>query len=409
MSKRIIQDIVRNPVRSKVTKSSAESLLRASNGVKKKRGIIKWLSIIFAIIIAIVLGKIVLSNFSSVTIRITPKEEFLDIDSQLKANRGTGASNLPFEIMQIEHEESQALTATGSSKEGQKAKGQILIYNTTSSDQRLVSQTRFETPDGKIYRIQEPVNVPGNGSLEVTVYADKPGPEYNIGLVDFTIPGFKGTSKYEKIYGRSKTEMAGGATGTISLVSEDDINNARNALKQKIENYLRENISKQIPDGYLFYPGALKIDFSDSADNPQVGDAVSSPAGQFIFKEKGEAVGFLLKKDNLSKILALNYVQGQGDNINLINPEKLEFLLLSTNPDNTEITFNLKGKGNFVWDVDTDSLIRELMSVQGKNYTAVFSNYPNIEKAEIIFKPSWWRSMPKNQKRVHLEIIYKNE
>jgi len=428
MPKRIIQDIIINSVRSKSPRATAESLTRASNGVKKEvREVVKkepprprtrkrilpkiifWLCFIVAVI---VLGKTSLSNFSSATIRITPNQGFINIDSQLKADRGTGAGNLAFEIMQIEQEESQVLTATGISKEGRKAKGQIIIYNTTPSDQKLVSQTRFEAPDGKIFRIQESVNVPGNGSLEATVYADKPGPEYNSGLVDFTIPGFKGTPKYEKIYGRSKTEMAGGATGTIPVVSEDDIddiNNARNALKQKIENYLTENISKQIPNDYLFYPGALKIDFSDSADNPRVDASVASPAGQFTFKEKGKATGFLFKKDDLAKVLALNYIQGQEDNINLINPDKLEFILLSRNVDDTEITFNLKGRGHFAWNIDTDSLIKALLDVKDKNYTAVFGNYPNIEKAEIIFKPSWWRSLPKKQNRIHLEIIYKNE
>jgi hypothetical protein len=403
MPKRIIQDIIikKSPIKKEPP--------RPPSPIARKRilpRIIFGLCIIAAVI---VLGKTALSNFSSATIRITPNQEFINIDSQPKANRGAGASNLVFEIMQIEHEESQASTATGISKEGQKARGQIVLYNTTSIAQKLVSQTRFEAPDGKIFRIQEPVNVPGNGFIEAVVYADKPGPEYNTGLADFTIPGLKGTPKYEKIYGRSKTEMAGGATGTISVVSEDDINNVRNALKQKIENYLTENISKQIPDGYLFYHGALKIDFSDDASNPKAGDSAGQSTGAFTFKEKGGATGFLLKKDDLSKVLAANYIQGQGDNINLINSDKLEFTLLSINSDNTEITFSLKGRGHFARNIDTDSLIKVLMDVKDKNYTAVFGDYPNIEKAEIIFKPSWWRYVPKNQNRIHLEIIYKNE
>jgi hypothetical protein len=386
MPKKIIQDIIINPVRSKTTKSSAESLIRASNGVKKKRGIIKWLSIIFAIIIAIVLGKIILTNVSSATIKITPRQEFIDIDSQLK---------LGFEIMQIEHEESQIVPATGISKEGQKARGRIVIYNTySSSPQKLVSQTRFETPDGKIYRIQEQVSVPGNDSLEATVYADKPGPEYNIGLVDFTIPGFKGTPRYEKIYGRSKTEMKGGALGTSQVVSEEDIKNTRNNLKQKIENYLKENLSKQKPDGYLLYKNAVKIDFSENLDGSTLA-------------EKGKAVGFLIKKNDLSKVLAENYISAGRNDVNIINLDELKFNLLSGNTDDTEITFNLKGRGYFVWNVDADSLVRDLMNAKDKNYTAVFSNYPNIEKAEIIFKPSWWHSMPSDKSGIYVETIYK--
>lgn len=355
----------------------------------KRGGLFKKIFWLCIVIVIIFLGGVILANFSSAVVKITPHQEFIDIDKQLK---------LIFETSQLEREESQTSLATGVAINGQRAKGQIIVYNTQSVSQRLITQTRFETPDGKIYKTQNAIVIPAKGSLETTVYADNPGPEYNIGLTDFTIPGFKGTSRYEKVYGRSKTEMKGGAKENSLIVSEKDIANAKNDLRQKIENYLREKINQQKPAEYLLYKNALEIDFNDNSFGPKAGDVID----RFILKEKGRGTGFLLKKSDLSKALTEN-----KKNVTVINLEDLDFNLLSKNATTTEITFTLKGKAHLVWDVNTDSLVSSLLDIEDKNYKAVFEKYPEIERVEIIFKPVWWNWIPDEKSRIHFEIVLK--
>ncbi|MBU4223881.1 hypothetical protein KJ934_01505 [Patescibacteria group bacterium] len=405
MAKKIIQDILtvkkeKMPPRIIVAEPEKlkEEILRSRGRGKKTLKIIFWISLA-AIFIAL-LG-MVLDAFASATVKIIPRQEFIAIDSTFKAVRGSEAGDLKFEIAQMDYELSQQSYATGISDGGKKASGRIVIYNQYSSDaQKLVAQTRFESPEGKIYRIQEPVVVPGFGSVEAAVYADKDGEEYNTGLVDFTIPGFKGNPRYEKIYARSKTDIK--VKESSLTVTDEDIDRARNSLKKKIEDYLMENILKQEPSGYLPYKDAIKIDFEDDVSNPQT--------GKFIFKEKGKAVRFLINDGDLSKVLAKKYIsENKNADIEVANIENLEFKLISRNADDTEFSFNLKGKAHFVWGVDSSALVNNLMNAQDKDYLAVFRDYPYIEKAELFFKPSWWQTMPKNKSRVHIEIILKNE
>ncbi|MCX6731784.1 MAG: hypothetical protein NTX55_02225 [Candidatus Parcubacteria bacterium] len=385
MAKKIIQDVL---IKQKKEKPKPVQETKVKN--IGKRSFLKKIFWFCFIVVIISLGGVILVNFSSAVVKITPHQEFINIDKQLSLN---------FETIQLEKEDSQAGPATEVATGGQKARGQIIIYNTYSSkSQKLTDQTRFETPDKKIYKTLGAVVVPGNGSLEVLVYADKTGPEYNIGLKDFTIPGFKGTPKYTKIYGRSKTEMSGGTNQDALIISKKDIDNAKNNLKQKIENYLKENITQQKPAEYLLYKNALKIDFSDDSSNPKVGDI----ANNFIFKEKGKAIGFLLKKSDLSKALAEN-----RENASVVNLEDLNFNFLSENATATEITFTLKGTAHLVWNVDTNSLVGSLLNIKDKNYKAVFEKYPDIERAEIVFKPVWWTWMPHDKSRLHFEIVLK--
>lgn len=413
MAKKIIQDILtvkkeKMPPRIIVAEPEKlkEEILRSRGRGKKTLKIIFWISLA-AIFIAL-LG-MVLDAFTSATVKIIPRQEFVAIDSTFKAVRGSEAGDLEFEIAQMDYELSQQSYATGISDGGKKASGRIIIYNQYSSDaQKLVAQTRFESPEGKIYRIQEPVVVPSFGSVEAAVYADKDGEEYNTGLVDFTIPGFKGNPRYEKIYARSKTDIK--VKESSLTVTDEDIDRARNSLKKKIEDYLMENILKQEPSGYLPYKDAIKIDFEDDVSSPQAGEASDPQTGKFIFKEKGKAVRFLINDGDLSKVLAKKYIsENKNADIEVANIENLEFKLISRNADDTEFSFNLKGKAHFVWGIDSSALVNNLMNAQGKDYLAVFRDYPYIEKAELFFKPSWWQTMPKNESRVHIEIILKNE
>jgi len=96
-----------------------------------------------------------------------------------------------------------------------RAYGTMTIFNDTDIPQRFIRNTRFESPNGKIFRIPQSVTIPaktGNvpGSITSTVFADTTGPEYNIPPTNFTVPGFKGTDRYNLFYGRSYQPMSGG-------------------------------------------------------------------------------------------------------------------------------------------------------------------------------------------------------
>ncbi len=406
MSKRIISDIVKKIKPIEVKKSSAVKTIKTP----KLPWLKLFLGIVFVIIFLLVIN-FFMGVFSSASVKAVPVQEFADIDLNLKGSRDSNSKNLPFEIVQVDHQETQKIISTGAQTNGQKAKGQIVVYNTFSSaSQTLIKNTRFEAPDGKIYRTEKTIVVPVNGSIEATVYADKAGEDYNIGLTDFFIPAFKeqgDTERFKKIYGRSKTSMTGGSSGTSYVLTEEDIMKAKNELEGRIKNYLMEMISKEKPVDYVFFQNGIVVDFDDIGNNPKPGDQ----GREFDYGEKGTATGFLLKKEELDNEIIGSYLNvNLAGKVSVINLDKLEFKLLNSNKENTEINFNLKGRAHFVWKTDADALISDLMKMNADgDYNLVFKKYPGIESAEIVFKPSWWRYIPKKQNRIHLEIILKNE
>ena len=402
MPRKIIKDVF---LRNKEERPLVEEL--EMEKTKKSRFLFK-LTISFLILILFgAFGFVALNRVSTAAINIFPYKETLTVDSRLRARANTTADGLQFEIAQLSAEESGLVTATGITSGGQKASGKITVYNNYgSAPQKLIANTRFETSDGKVYRIKGAISVPGMGVLEATVYADQAGEEYNIGPSDFTLPGLKGGARFEKVFAKSKSAMSGGSSGNARVVKKEDIDSARTAVNEKLKNRLTETLSKQKPEGYVLFANAVKIEYIENADNPKVGDSVGR---SMAFKTKGSAAGYLFKKDDLAKALADDNSGDlkkapKNETVAVDNVEALDFSLISADAKNKEITVRLKGDADFVWTVDTAKLLEEIINYKGKDYTSVFQNYPAIEKAAIVQSPKWWPRFPKDKSKIKINI-----
>ena len=402
MPRKIIKDVF---LRNKEERPLVEEL--EMEKTKKSRFLFK-LTISFLILILFgAFGFVALNRVSTAAINIFPYKETLTVDSRLRARANTTADGLQFEIAQLSAEESGLVTATGITSGGQKASGKITVYNNYgSAPQKLIANTRFETSDGKVYRIKGAISVPGMGVLEATVYADQAGEEYNIGPSDFTLPGLKGGARFEKVFAKSKSAMSGGSSGNARVVKKEDIESVRTAVNEKLKNRLTETLSKQKPEGYVLFANAVKIEYIENADNPKVGDSVGR---SMAFKTKGSAAGYLFKKDDLAKALADDNSGDlkkapKNETVAVDNVEALDFSLISADAKNKEITVRLKGDADFVWTVDTAKLLEEIINYKGEDYTSVFQNYPAIEKAAIVQSPKWWPRFPKDKSKIKINI-----
>lgn len=92
------------------------------------------------------------------------------------------------------------------------ASGIITVFNISSGDQTLVKFTRFMASNGLIYRIQETIVIPARSRKDVEILANGNGYEYELNCSKtepclFTIPGFKGTRKYDLIFGNAVSQI----------------------------------------------------------------------------------------------------------------------------------------------------------------------------------------------------------
>ncbi|MBU1178881.1 hypothetical protein KKB69_00880 [Patescibacteria group bacterium] len=405
MARQKIQDIIIKNKKSPIVQNVKEKL-----GGRFGRG--KFVFGLALFFFLAVLSIKAIDLFAKTIIRVALHQETKSIDVVLRS--GEGASfDLPFETMELQITEEKSIKATGVKTIASKASGDILIYNAFSSaSQKLVANTRFETPEGKIYRIKKSIIVPGakieNGqvapsSIQATIYADQPGEEYNIDLSDFTIPGLEGGPRYEKFYGRSVTSMLGGFEGEVPVISDDDMINLKKSLEDSIGGQLFQRAKQQLPPGFLLYDGAAKIIFSENQaqNNSELG--LKNP--QFTLKEAGSFSAVLISEKNLSEVLVKKYLgEDLKGKVEVANLKDLNFELINLDTDKKTMVFKLKGEAKFTWLIDEEKL-KEALTASPKNMEDVFKAYPAIDHAAVVFSPSWWRFFPDKTSKIKIERV----
>ena len=369
-----------------------------SRSNKMRWGVIgAWLLVIFVIISGIVLASFLLHN-AVVDVKI--KEVTSDVDTSLKMVRHDESGELSFEIVSLSKEVGEFVPTKGEKQVSIKATGKIIIYNKNTASQKLLSQTRLETSNGKIYHIPSTVIVAGAkktggtlipGSLEVNAVADAPGADYNSELVDLSFPGFKGTAKYETIYARSKTPFAGGESGTVKIADEQDLSKAKALVSDSISNQLLSSANQQIPNSFILLPGIYKIQYASSTQETK--------NETLTLRQKADFTGVLVDTKKISMFLAKKSITGySGEEVTVDNIKDLTFEYVSGTSSlslNTQSLFvKIKGKPHFVYGYDANKLKADLAGISKESFASVIATYPGLEKGNSKINPFWRSRFP---------------
>jgi hypothetical protein len=361
------------------------------------------------IIFIIALGFGISAFFRKAVITVTPKNESKNFEEKFVAKKEDSLGGLLFQTVVLTKEVEETVTATSEQKVSRKATGKVIVYNNYSSTpQKLVINTRLQTADGLVYRLTAPVSIPGKkvisgktvaGSVEVSVIADATGSKYNIGLTDFTVPGFKGDPRYATVYARSKTTMSGGFEGVEKVVSPDIISQAEEAMDQMIKDYLAQEIGSQIPENYILYPTSISYVFGPVT---QAGGTSTTTA---LLKKKGTATAIIFDKGSLTRVILSKVLQNTSDDIIKIpNLQTLTFAYTnegSFNPTtSTTLEFVLSGTAQFEWVFDAQKLKADLLGLSKEKGMKVIGNQKAIKEAWIETRPFWSSTIPAKQESV---------
>lgn len=367
---------------------------------KNSLGTIAFVLTTIAVITGVVLYTYV---FDSATITVVPKyKDVNDIGRVLIFSKdGIDPSGVPFIIASTSLSKSKTLALSETRKVEAKASGRVIIYNNyDSAPQKLIKNTRFESSKGKIYRINQSIEVPGKkgetpGSIEVTLYADSNGADYNIDTTNFTIPGFKGSPRETAFYAKTKTAMAGGSSGTMSLVSLSDLNAAKDSLAIELRKDIQAEVMKIKKDGYVPMYTATEVTYEDNESDVLKGATgvyKVTATGNLILADESKLAEAVAKTfgdyDNapvrLSYIDTLNYTRKESDRV--VGSAALSILV--------------EGKPRVVWESDIDAIKEMVKGKKRDEFKPLMKTINSIESAEISFSPIWLSRFPSDVSKV---------
>ena len=367
--------------------------------LKRKWGRNTWIAAVVAVVVILFA---ILSIFGGGTLAYTPKSESINFNHDVYTASKEGDNALLYSVVKLSAEKSTVAPASGEQEVSRKASGTIIVYNNASTQaQTLITNTRFEAANGKVYRIKDGIKIPGKktvngqsqpGSIEVVVYADEPGEAYNQDLTDFTVPGLKGDARYNTIYARSKTALSGGFVGKAKVVSDENLAKAKSEVKLGLDAQLMEEAKAQVPADFVLIPELSTVSYEDL---PQT-DAGNGDANVGM---KANLNAVMFKETDLSKYLASKKITLTPEDVVKLEPlENLNFAFFGSTPtdllSSDQMSFEVTGDSQLVWQTDENALRADLVGKSKNEVQSILNNYLSIIKADVVIRPFWKRSFP---------------
>ncbi|MDD4989225.1 MAG: hypothetical protein PHV42_02265 [Candidatus Pacebacteria bacterium] len=363
-------------------------------------------------ILCIAVAVFLVSTFSaSAKIMITAHQTSSSVDNDFVGQENPTKDTIQYKTISVSEDSKLLVKGSGTEDAKKKASGTIVLYNNFSTaPQKLIRNTRLEAADGHIFRIDSSVTIPGKstvagksipGSVEVLAYADSPGEDYNIGLADFTVPGFKGTAKYAGFYGRSKTPMQGGLVGKINTITDAERGNAVKSLETKAVAELLSQVNAQKQDGYVLFSNSYAANFANLPDRQAEGNSIEVG----IHTDLSAAV---FDENALDTLIAEKSIKDfDGSPVVVLNLDSLTFEAAKPDPkhpiDAGTLPFHLKGQAKIQWIFDTEKIKKDVAGKARNDLQNILSSYSGIDKAEVTVKPFWLRSFPSDTSKITVE------
>lgn len=354
----------------------------------------------FAVIGFLLFGAAMYLILPKAEIKISLKEIPLKVQIPVAISKNVNSPDLVSGIIPAQYflqSKTGSRTVEGSPKAG----GTIEIYNAYSAaPQKLVAQTRFETKDGKIFRIKNPIIIPGAkmsgtklmpSSVKAEVVADNTGNEYLIDPSFFTIMGFKETPQYAGFYAKSSQPM--------KIVENEGISKGD---LEKNKNELQESLAQELKSDTLSTLKDSDLQLIDGASNVSVGDFKVN-SNTISMKITWQALFF--KEKDLRNLVSY-FVSSHYPDL-----KKFTFEDSITYPKVNRADFK-KGELFFTFNInkdnaltaDIESLKKELAGHGESEMRAVVSDKTYVNSAAIYLWPFWVKSAPSNLNKINITI-----
>ena len=408
-------------------KSARSASVRNENARPSRRrgGMMRKMIILGFIVLAIGIS-LISTVFSKASFDLRLATASVSVDGRFSAIREPAQSADISYSKRGPYEEIQEAVITNITRERQntRASGTIVVHNTNKSGERLdlINRTRFQTEDGRIYRLIGKQSIPGGktvsgefvpGKREVKVESDAVGDRFNLGEagVRFSIPGLSKYKEFADTYAISKTSIVGGFSGERFIPDNEEASKKREQLRRQIETVLREKLAQSLETNTLadrvVFDTAVFIKY-ESLEDAQTDSGV-------VIREKGVINAISFREADLANLLK-KFANGipEGE-----SPKRVEgvntalFLEMGAEDDfdidsSTEFKFRLSGTAIIEWDLDKSLFVSDIAgSKRAEAEEILFERYPQVVKVNAfsIFPP-WRASVPNNRKKI--EIVTTN-
>lgn len=396
---------------AKKTKSKGAKNPKIPNFEKFRK---KLFIIIGAGLALIVLWYLAFFVAPSATITIETDTQPIDTSLEITASPSTTELNesdniAPSKLAEKKEEDSQEVPATGQKDLSAKASGVVTIRqrcDDVGNGFVTVPAGTGVSANGLTYITQSTTTINntdvggGNCFSGLTkVVAQNNGEQYNIGAATYTVSGYSSLSA-------TGTAMTGGISKTIKVVSDQDVDSAKDKMDVK-DDAIKTDLKQQLESAGYY---AITDSFKKSNENTDVSPRVGQEATNVKVSYSADFSMVGIKRDDLKKLITASMkdkIDTEKQTVQDDGIDTAKFVIKDTKPNGDTViaidTTALVGP-----DIDQDQLKTDIAGKKSGETENIIKEFPGVKEAQVKYSPFWVSRTPKKVTKINLVFTSTN-
>lgn len=456
----VLKDIPKRVMEKKITIGELIKEYRDKNK-KGKKGSTELLGVysyvrpnrkFLGFILALSLGLFLIISYIALpgaTVYIKPKFDTLEYTINItladkRKNQTLLSQNQPHVIASEEvvtvTKQTKVFNTTSKLFDGVNSQGFITVINNSEDEWPLKKETRFQTEEGLIYRINEGVLIPAKtvddlgketpGTFTVAVEADPldvyenpVGERGNIGPSKFIIPGLSQFNQ-KLLWGESTKPMEGGITRYQRTVQAEDINAAKKQIEDNLIQMAREDLSTRIEEmNKLNHTNLVLLDdpkyLKTNLQELRISDDLEgSLRDKFEVFAQIEAKGIAYDFDQLFMVLKKELKTRAHPDMQIkddsIRPDSITFESVGEDEvlGQIKITATIKGIQEYVIDSSlqaglrfSDKVKEKIVGLSVEEAESYIGNLSEVDQVNIKLWPIWLSHIPRIADNIEIKLM----
>jgi hypothetical protein len=323
----------------------------------------------------------------------------INISGEKDAKLDLEKAVIPTKVVEAEKESSKKFPATGKKDVGTKATGEVRIfYNAISGSKTWAAGTRIypKNKPNLVYRITNAATFNAGEPIKVSVQSDAPGDQYN----GFAGEEFVATNDPDtKITLTCVSEFTGGLAKQVSVVTEGDINAAKDNLAKEVENDATAEFNKKYGDVKIV-EDTKKAEVSSAKADPSAGNEGS----EFNLTIKVTIKALAFSVDDVSNLVKSDVERQLGFNREIIDSgaSSAEVEVDSADLETGKLTATVKAKAFVSNKLDQEKLKDELIGLNATKAENYLKGLEGVSEVRLEFWPSFIKLFPRVKNHIYI-------
>jgi hypothetical protein len=333
------------------------------------------------------------------TLRTAPLlvEQVVKLDAS--SSRGREATTIPSATFFRELESKGEVPVASTEVIGSKAKGTVSIVNRSIEEQAILEKSRLITKDGQLFYLTQAIRVPANGRITGAIEAAEAGTEGNIEPQRLNFAALDEVSQ-RLVYGEVTSTLTSGSGETVSVVRENDLEEARRLAQERARETARQEIQSELPEGWAILEEAWSTEI-EALKMAEVGERI--PVLTYEGRITVRTLGYdqMIFDEQLKKALEEKLEAGF-----MLFPEPLSYTRSAREVDwqagRAEVAARVTH--TTIPELALDSLREKIAGRHREEVISYLEGLPGVRAAEVELSPFWVKRIPRLERRIKIQV-----